>query len=48
MGVRRAEFPGVDEKTIARIERGETQPRAKTLKSIERRLGMSAEKIATY
>ena len=48
MGVKRTDFDGVNEKTIARIERGETTPRSSTRKLIEKRLGMSSEKIETF
>lgn len=48
-GVRRDEFPGVSEKQIARIERGETgRPRAATLARIAERLGVRAEEIEEY
>ena len=48
MGVKRTDFPSVDEKTIARIERGETRPRDHTRKLIEKRLGMSSKMIETF
>ena len=48
-GVRRDEFGEIDEKTIARIERGEVKkPQRATLEVIASRLGVSAEEIETY
>jgi DNA-binding Xre family transcriptional regulator len=47
--VRRDEFGQIDEKTIARIERGEVKrPRRVTLEAIAARLGVSVEDIETY
>ncbi|HEU4454988.1 MAG TPA: helix-turn-helix domain-containing protein [Longimicrobium sp.] len=48
-GVDRDDFPGVSEKQIARIERGETgRPRASTLAAIAGRLGVRPEEIEEY
>jgi helix-turn-helix protein len=48
-GVARDDFPGVSEKQIARIERGETgRPRAATLAAIAARLGVRPEEIEEY
>lgn len=48
-GVARDDFPGVSEKQIARIERGETgKPRAATLAAIAARLGVKPEEIEEY
>lgn len=48
-GLARADFPGISEKQIARIERGETgRPRRATLERIADRLGVAPEDIATY
>jgi len=42
-------FPGLSAKTLARIERGEVDaPRAATLRTIARRLGVRPEEIGTY
>ena len=48
-GVRRDEFGKIDEKTIARIERGEVKkPQRATLEAIASRLGVSGAEIETY
>ncbi len=48
-GLSRADFPGLSEKTLARIERGECdKPRERTLAMLEKRLGMSRDEIETY
>jgi hypothetical protein len=48
-GVRRHEFGEVDEKTIARIERGEVKkPQRATLEKIAARLGVSVDELGTY
>lgn len=48
-GLSRVDFPGVSDKQIARIERGETdQPRRATLELIARALGVQPDDIATY
>jgi len=47
-GVSRSDFPSVSAKMIARIERGEVQPRAETLKKIARRLDVEVEEISSY
>jgi len=47
-GIKRTDFEGVSDKTIARIERGESRPNGKTRALIERRLGLSTEDIETY
>lgn len=47
--VGRDEFPGITEKTIARIERGEVKdPHASTLATIAEKLGVKPEEIATF
>jgi hypothetical protein len=46
-GVQRSEFPGLDEKTVARIERGEVErPQRATLQTIAKRLGVTVEELA--
>lgn len=47
-GISRDDFAPTSAKTLARIERGETQPRAGTLAKIAKRLGVSAEALATH
>lgn len=47
-GMKRTDFAGVSEKTIARIERGESQPGDRTLALIEEQMGLSADEIETY
>ncbi len=48
-GVGRGEFPGLDEKTLARIERGEVErPRRTTLARIAKRLGVAAEELGDF
>lgn len=48
-GVARDDFPGVSDKQIARIERGETgKPRAATLAAIAGRLGVKPEEIEEF
>lgn len=48
-GLGRHQFPGITEKTIARIERGEVKrPHGMTLATIAETLGVKAEEIATY
>ncbi|HVS11836.1 MAG TPA: helix-turn-helix domain-containing protein [Planctomycetota bacterium] len=48
-GLSRSEFPGLSEKTIARIERGEIQrPNARTVKALEAKLGMALDEIAEF
>lgn len=48
-GLSRADFPGIHEKTIARIERGEVErPHGGTLDAIAKRLGVAPEEIETY
>jgi DNA-binding XRE family transcriptional regulator len=44
----RADFPGLAEKTIARIERGEARPHAGTLKKIARVLNVKPSEIESY
>jgi Helix-turn-helix len=47
--LKRSDFDGVSEKTIARIERGEiAKPRGRTLETIAERLGVDADQIETY
>ena len=48
-GVGRDEFPGLSEKTIARIERGEVErPHKRTLQTIAEVLGVQPDDIETY
>jgi hypothetical protein len=48
-GVKRHEFPPLNEKTIARIERGETpQPDERTLAVIAKRLGVRPDELHSY
>lgn len=48
-GLRRGDFPGVSDKEIARIERGEiTTPHRRTLDTIAARLGVTAEELGTF
>jgi hypothetical protein len=48
-GVRRDDFPGLDEKTVARIERGEvTRPRRATLAVIAKRLDVGADELEDF
>ena len=48
-GLRQCDFPGVSEKTIARIERGEVEElRARTRKKIAQVLGIAPDEIETY
>jgi hypothetical protein len=47
-GLARSDFSPLDEKTIARIERGETEPRDETLKVIASRLGVKPDDVGKY
>jgi transcriptional regulator with XRE-family HTH domain len=48
-GLRQADFGDVAAKTIARIERGETEaPHGQTLKVIAARLGVEPDEITDY
>ena len=48
-GVRRDDFPGVSDKQVARIERGETgKPRPATLAKLAARLGVRPDEIEEY
>jgi transcriptional regulator with XRE-family HTH domain len=48
-GLARAEFPGLDEKSLARIERGEVErPRRATLEAIAKRLGVAVDELGEY
>jgi hypothetical protein len=48
-GVARGEFPGISQKEIARIERGEVvRPRGATLRAIAHKLGVEPGDIDTY
>jgi len=48
-GLRREDFPGISEKEIARIERGEiANPHRRTLQSIADRLGVGVEELGAY
>jgi hypothetical protein len=47
--LRRSDFPGISEKQIARIERGEiARPRQSTLRALAHRLGVAPEEIASF
>lgn len=48
-GLSRADFPGIDPKTIARIERGEvSKPREETLLILAKTLGVAPEEIESF
>lgn len=48
-GVRRGDFPGISEKEVARIERGEVErPHARTLEVIAARLGVPVSELGSY
>jgi hypothetical protein len=48
-GLRRGDFPGISDKEIARIERGEiTTPHRRTLEVIASRLGVSVQELGSY
>ena len=48
-GLARSDFPSINEKTLARIERGEIErPRERTPVAIEERLGMTRDEIASF
>ncbi len=47
-GIAREDFGSTSAKTLARIERGETQPRSRTLSVIARRLGVPLEELSAY
>lgn len=48
-GFARSDFPGIDPKTVARIERGEVgKPREETLALLAARLGVEPEDIETF
>lgn len=48
-GIARDEFPGITEKTIARLERGEVKaPHGATLATIAQKLGVKPAEIETY
>ena len=48
-GLRRSDFPEVNEKEVARIERSEVKrPHAKTLTLLAKRLGVQPDAIAAY
>jgi len=48
-GLSRSDFPGIDPKTVARIERGEvSKPREETLLILASALGVAPEEIETY
>lgn len=48
-GVARSGFPGISEKEIAKIERGEVEtPHAGTIRLIAERLGVAPSEVATY
>ena len=47
--LKRSDFPGIASKTIARIERSEVEkPHGRTLETIAKRLGVSADRIETH
>ena len=48
-GLSRSDFPGLSEKTLARIERGEIErPHPRTIEALERKLEMTADEIASF
>ncbi len=48
-GVARDEFPGITEKTVARIERGDVdRPQVATLAGIAQRLGVTVDELKVY
>lgn len=48
-GVAREDFPGLDEKTLARIERGEvSRPHRRTMEAIAKRLRVTVEELLSY
>ena len=48
-GLGRGDFPGITEKEVARLERGEVKkPHAGTLEALAERLGVAPDEIATY
>lgn len=47
-GFNQTDFPGVNEKEIGRIERGEVKPRKTTLEKIAKVLDVKPDKIVTY
>jgi hypothetical protein len=48
-GLRRGDFPGLSDKEVARIERGEiARPHGRTLETIAARLGVAVEELGTY
>jgi len=48
-GLSRSDFPGLNEKTLARIERGEIRrPHQSTISALERTLEMTRDQIASY
>ena len=47
--LKRSDFPGIASKTVARIERHEVEkPHGKTIETIAKRLGVSADEIENY
>jgi DNA-binding XRE family transcriptional regulator len=47
-GLSRSDFGSLSAKTIARIERGETEPRGSTLATIAKSLGVAASELPTF
>ena len=48
-GLKRSDFPGIDEKTVARLERNESaKPHGKTLQILADRLGVSPDEIESF
>ena len=48
-GLSRGDFPGISEKEVARIERGEVKrPHAETVAALAKRLGVRPDDVATY
>jgi hypothetical protein len=48
-GVSRSDFPGIDAKTVARIERGDVaRPHEETVAALAKRLGVEPEAIETF
>jgi len=49
VGVARSDFPGLDENTLARIERGKVaKPHPATLRVIAKRLGVAVEELGRH
>lgn len=47
-GLKQSDFPGINEREIGRIERGEVKPRKSTIEEIAEQLEVASEEIETY